>query len=504
MVIKKSYIVALMSVLFTGCATKETVKESVKVNYEADWESLSQYEVPEWWKNTKFGIYFHWGPYSVPAHKTEWYSHYMYNEDSEVRKYHEETYGSLDKFGYKDFIPMFTGEKFNADEWAKLFKEAGAQFAGPVAEHADGFAMWDSKLTHWDAKEMGPKRDIVGEMAKAVKKHDMKFIATYHRHWMYAWYPTWDKTTDAADKNYEDLYGPYTPKGTFNMAEVRSEPLPDEKFNKEWLARLDELMEKYQPDIIWFDNRMDIIDEKYRKQFLANYYNNAQKWGKEVVCTYKFKDLKEGTAVLDLERSRMKEKQPFVWLTDDSVDWKAWCHINDPKYKSTNRLIDFLVDVVSKNGAVLLNIPPKANGEIPKEVVTRLKEMGQWFAVNGEAIYDTRPWEIYGEGPQEIKEGHLSEFKNEDAVAEDIRFTTNGDHLYAIALDWPKDGKLNVKNLGENSQYLTQEVLTVSMLGSNEKIQWERKDDGLMVQLPKEKPCDHAYVIKLRLSPKSL
>ena len=140
----------------------------------------------------------------------------------------------------------------------------------------------------------------------------------------------------------KDLYGPYTPKGTFTMADVKSDPLPDKKFNDEWLARLDELMEKYQPDIIWFDNRMDIIDEHHRKQFLANYYNNAQKWGKEVVCTYKFEDMKKGTAVLDLERSRMKDKQPFVWLTDDSVDWKAWCDIDDPKYKSTNRLIDFL------------------------------------------------------------------------------------------------------------------------------------------------------------------
>ncbi|WP_066213967.1 alpha-L-fucosidase [Flammeovirga sp. MY04] len=496
---KKYLIMGALAGLLTACSPKEAVQQQNEIKYEADWESLSQYEVPEWWKNTKFGIYFHWGPYSVPAHETEWYSHYMYNEGHPVRKYHEETYGPLSEFGYKDFIPQFTGEHFDAEEWAKLFKEAGAQFAGPVAEHADGFAMWDSELTDWDAVQMGPKKDIVGEMAKAVKGQDMKFIATYHRHWMYAWYTTWDKNTDAGDPQYEGLYGPWTPKGTFNMAETKSDPLPDEKFNKEWLARLDEIMDKYEPDIIWFDNRMDIIGEDYRKEFLAHYYNKAQEWGKEVVCTYKFHDLEEGTAVLDLERSRMKDKQPFVWLTDDSIDWKAWCHINDPKYKSTNRLVDFLVDVVSKNGAVLLNIPPKANGEIPQEVVTRLKEMGQWFAINGEAIYDTRPFKIYGEGPQEIKEGHLSEHKNKEAVAEDIRFTTKGNNLYAIALDWPKEDHLLVKSLGKSQNILDKEIKSIQLLGSDAKLNYSLEEEGLKIQLP-EKVGAHAFAFKIELS----
>ncbi|PWJ37944.1 alpha-L-fucosidase [Sediminitomix flava] len=481
--------------------SKERQKDTPisKFEYKPNWESLKKYQVPEWWKNTKFGIYFHWGPYSVPAYKTEWYSHHMYKEGSEIRAYHEKKYGPLDQFGYKDFIPMFTGEKFDADEWAKLFKASGAQFAGPVAEHADGFAMWDSKLTKWDAVDMGPKRDIVGEMANAIRKYDMKFIATYHRHWMYAWFPTWDKSTDAGNPEYKGLYGPYTPKGTFTMAKVKSDPLPDEEFNKEWLARLDELMENYQPDIIWVDNRMDIIGEKYRKQFLANYYNNAQKWGKEVVCTYKFTDLEEGSAVLDLERARMSDKKDFTWLTDDSIDWRAWCHINDPKYKSTNRLIDFMVDVVSKNGAVLLNIPPKADGEIPSEVKQRLLELGDWFKINGEAIYNTRTWKIYGEGPQKIVEGHLSENKNPEAVAEDIRFTINGNNLYAISLDWPKDNKLLIKSLAKDKGFLDQEIKAVNLLGSQSDLSWELKEEGLVIHLPSEKPCKHAFSFQIEL-----
>ena len=198
---------------------------------------------------------------------------------------------------------MFTAEKFNADEWAKLFKDAGAQFAGPVAEHSDGFAMWDSELTEWNSAKMGPKKDIVKLMADAVRKQGMKYIITYHRHWLYAWFPTWDKSTDAGNPKYVGLYGLYDPKGSYKMGENVPTAYPDDKFNQEWLDRLNELMDKYEPDIIWFDNKMNIIGEKYRMQFLANFYNNAEKWGKEVVCTYKAKDMAEGSAVLDLERS---------------------------------------------------------------------------------------------------------------------------------------------------------------------------------------------------------
>lgn len=491
-------ILLAFSLALFSCSSKPKQEKIVKIDYQPEWESLKQKEVPEWYQDTKFGIYFHWGPYSVPAHETEWYAIHMYTKGHPIRKHHEETYGPLDEFGYKDFIPMFTADKFDADEWAELFKKSGAQFAGPVAEHADGFAMWDSELTKWDAMDMGPKRDVVGEMAKAVRKQGMKFIATYHRHWLYAWYPTWDKETDASNPEYAGLYGPYVPEGSFVMATGDYPNPPEDAFHQEWLDRLNELMDKYQPDIIWFDNKMDIIKEEYRKQFLANYYNKGQEWGKEVVCTYKFEDMAVGSAVLDLERSRMSEKKDFTWLTDDSIDWKAWCDISDPKYKSTNRLIDFLVDVVSKNGAVLLNITPRANGEIPEAVKTRLLEMGDWFNVNKEAIYGTRTWKAYGEGPQEIVEGHLSEDKNADAVAEDIRFTTKGGNLYAIALDWPKE-KMVIRSFSKKEGLLTNEIDKVSMLGSKEKLNWRMTEAGLEVEMPTEKPCEHAFTLKIEL-----
>ncbi|WKB81974.1 alpha-L-fucosidase [Cellulophaga lytica] len=488
------FIKACLVLLFTGCASKKVTTEipNKSLKYTADWESLQQYNVPEWYKDLKFGIYFHWGPYSVPAHKNEWYSRWMYVDGHPINEHHKKTYGSLDTFGYKDFIPMFTAEKFNADAWADLFVNAGAQFAGPIAEHADGFAMWDSKLTTWDAKDKGPKIDVVGAMEKAIKARGLKFITTYHRHWLYAWYPTWDKNTDAFNTEFSGLYGPKVPEGTFVMANKPTKPLPNKAFNEEWLNRLTELTTKYDPDIVWFDNKMDIINEEYRKQFLANFYNQGLKNNKEVVVTYKFKDLAVGSAVLDLERSRMSDKKDFTWLTDDSIDWNSWSHIKNPKYKSTNRLVDFLVDVVSKNGAVLLNITPTAEGEIPAKVKERLLQMGAWLKVNGEAIYGTRTWEVFGEGPAKVVEGHLSEHKNKDNTEKDIRFTTKDGILYAIVLDWPKD-KVFITSLANTKH----QIKKIEMLGTNQKIVWEQTKNGLVIQPSKTKIGNYAFVYKI-------
>ncbi|MGJ8679096.1 alpha-L-fucosidase [Paraglaciecola sp.] len=495
----KSILCSICVLLLVGCYTTNKV-ESVKLEhqdgenpYQADWSSVKKHQTPDWFLNAKFGIYFHWGPYTVPAHKTEWYSIWMYQEGHPIRKHHEQTYGPLDEFGYKDFIPMFTADKFDPQEWAALFKQAGAQFAGPVTEHADGFAMWDSELTKWNAADMGPKRDIVGEMAKAIREQDMKFIATFHHQWKYAWYPTWDENTDASNPEYADLYGPKVPKGTFDFKNMtHADPLPDQKFNQEWLAKILEVVDKYSPDLVYFDNKMNIIEEQTRLDFLSYYYNHAAKREQDVVVTYKFEDLEQGSAVLDLERSRMSEKKSFPWLTDDSIDWNSWTHIANPNYKTANRLIDFLVDVVSKNGGVLLNITPTAQGEIPQAVRDRLLAMGDWLKTNGESIYDTRPWDIYGEGPAEVIEGHLSEHKNKDNTEKDIRFTTNGDALYATVLDWPTE-QIHIRAF--NTDKLT--IKAISLLGSSEVIQWQQLADGLFIQAPKVKVGQHAFVFKV-------
>ena len=507
---RKMRIIYLVIVLITAL----NLGHAQENMYEADWQSLKAYKTPEWFRDAKFGIYCHWGPYSVPAFENEWYSHWMYTspnnpEYKQGKRYYEhhiETYGPLNEFGYKDFIPMFKAKKFNAAEWADLFEKAGAKFAGPVSEHADGFAMWDSKLTRWNAKNMGPKRDIMGELSKEIRKRDMKFIATYHRQWLFGWFPTWDESTDASDPQYADLYGPKLKKGDFQYplstkeideGSKRYYPVGDEKFNEDWLARLKEIVDNYNPDLVWFDNKMDVIDEAYRKEFLSYYYNHGVKNNQEVVATYKFYDFKKGTAVLDVERARMSEMKDFPWLTDDSIDWKAWSDISDPDYKSTNRIIDFLVDVVSKNGCLLLNITPKANGEIPEPVKERLLEIGAWLDQNGEAIYGTRPWEVYGEGPAKVTEGHLSERENADNTSEDIRFTVKDETLYAIQLDWPKSSETLIKTLGTNNKMLQRDIKSIELLGYPLKLKYSRKEDGLHITLPKEPVGKHAFVFKI-------
>ncbi|SDX88601.1 alpha-L-fucosidase [Lutibacter oricola] len=516
----KNYLVGILTVLLLiSCNSKdkkaeEQVRQEPK--YTADWESLKQHKTPEWFLDAKFGIYAHWGPYSVPAYETEWYAHWMYvdannpearkGEAHKINKHHIETYGPLNEFGYKDFIPMFKAEKFDAAEWADLFEKAGAKFAGPVSEHADGFAMWDSELTEWDSKDMGPKRDIMGELSKEIRKRDMKFIATYHRHWLFGWYPTWDENTDASDPKYAGLYGPKLKKGDNKMPRSKHEidegvqsyyPVADKEFNDDWLNRLKEIINKYDPDLVWFDNKMDIVSEEHRKEFLEYYYNKADNNNKGVVSTYKFYDFAKGSAVYDLERARMSEKKDFPWLTDDSIDWNAWCNISNPNYKSTNRLIDFLVDVVSKNGAVLLNITPRADGTIPEPVKERLLEMGQWLKVNGEAIYGTRTFEVYGEGDAKVVEGHLSENKNADNTAKDIRFTTKGDILYATVLDWPKGDEFTIRSLKGGNGLYKHQIESIKMLGTEGNLEFKSTDKGLTIKLPKTKVGNHAFSFKI-------
>jgi alpha-L-fucosidase len=488
---------AILSVLFLGL-TIHSCKDQVKAEtFTPDWESMKQFQVPEWFLDAKFGIYCHWGVYSVPAYKTEWYSHYMYVEDHPIRKYHEETYGPLDEFGYKDFIPMFTAEKFDPDEWAKLFKKAGARFAGPVTEHADGFAMWDSKLTGFDAMDMGPGRDIVGELEKSIRKEGMKFIATFHHQWLYAWYPTWDASLGTANPDNKDLYGPVVPASAWVMAREDPGQMPDRAFNERWHSRVIEVIDKYRPDLIYFDNKLDLIDEQYRLNFLSHYYNRALDWDSEVMVTYKFEDMKPWAGVLDLERARMSELKSFPWLTDDSVDWGSWCNVSEPDYKSTNRLIDFLVDVVSKNGCVLLNVTPTAQGEIPLAVRERLMEMGEWLGINGEAIYGTRPWLVYGEGPTEVIEGHLSERENKDNTAEDIRFTRKDHVIYAIGLGIPASTSMHIHSLNESRGIKSGTIRKVSILGDDQALTWDHSDDGLVIHMQEIPDMKYAIVFRI-------
>jgi alpha-L-fucosidase len=430
----KTTFIALALVGFTFAGSQQACTQQATDTYEPTWESLREYkEVPKWLRDGKFGIYTHWGVYSVHAYgeNTTWYSNQLYgNPGSAAREHFEKTYGSLDEIGYKDLIPLFTAEEFDADEWAELFLKAGARFAGPVAEHHDGFAMWDTKYSDWNAANMGPKRDVVGELEAAIKKRGMRFVTAFHHAANWFFFPVWDDRYDTGDPEYSGLYGQPHERGA-----MRSQAFLDE-----WYGKIIEVIDAYSPDFMWFDFALDEIPEGYVKDFLAHYYNHAEARGKEVVVTYKGNDLVPGTGVRDLELGQEPKITYHEWITDSTVDDRgAWGWANDLVFKPPDRLIDNLVDRVSKNGYLLLNVGPKPDGTIPEEARKVLLEMGAWLDVNGEAIYGTSPWIIAGEGPTNLGEASEIGFNEADTVytSADIRFTVKGDTLYATLLDWP-------------------------------------------------------------------
>jgi len=467
--------------------------------YEPSWNSLGKHKDPAWFGDAKFGIYFHWGPYSVPAFDTEWYSRNMYIEGTRANQYHRLVYGPPSSFGYKDFIPLFRAEKFDAEEWADLFRKAGAKFAGPVTEHADGFSMWDSKLSRWNAAQMGPQRDVVGEMAKAIRNQHLKFITTFHHQWLWGWYPTLDKTLDTSDPKYAGLYGPPAPSSPFDY--IKATPAPPQEFQDMWENKVKEVIYKFQPDLLWFDSRMNIIDERHRIDLFTFYYNKAEQWQREVGVAYKEKDLPSAVGIEDLERGRMSKIVSEDWLNDDAIDWNSWSYVQKPAYKSVDRLVTELVDIVSKNGNLLLDITPMASGVIPAEVKERLLEVGDWLRVNGEAIYETRPWKIFGEGPTKVQEGQFGEEKIPDFTAQDIRFTSRWKTLYAIALNWPQATReFVIKSLNAKDALISKsEVAGIRMLGSEEKLSWQQDAQGLKISLPLQKPGKYACVFKILL-----
>lgn len=484
----KNSVICLFSLLIFSCLHVSGQVQPQEKAYQPTWESIIQHPTPEWFKDAKFGIYFHWGVYSVPAFGNEWYPRNMYIEGSREFEHHRKVWGPQEQFGYKDFIPLFRAEKFNADEWVDLFVKSGARFIGPVAEHHDGFAMWDSQLTDWDAADMGPKRDLTGELAEAARKRGLKFMVSLHhaRKWRH-YDPAFD--FDAADPRYAGLYG---------RPHHENDPEPPD-YLALWLGKAMEVMDKYQPDYVWFDyGWREPTFESYKRQLLAHYYNKGEEWGKNVVVSYKHDHLPLGAGVLDLERGRLDTLYRDTWITDTSIDRNSWCYIDDPDYKDANTLIDNLVDRVSKNGNTLLNIAPRADGTIPEEQKSLLLEMGAWLNLNGEAIYGSRYWYIYGEGPTKFKGGSFIDNQKLVYTAADIRFTTHDQTLYAILLDWPGE----TAEIHALSVLKKENISSVILLGDDNPLGWELTEEGLLVHFPRKRPCEYAYVLKIAYADK--
>jgi len=487
-----SVVVPLIAALisFPPAATADEPADRA-VPYTAEWESLYQHdEAPQWFRDDKFGIYFHWGVYSVPAFGSEWYPRNMHRKGRPENAHHLEEYGDPAEYGYDKFVPQFTAEKFDADEWAELFAKAGARFAGPVAEHHDGFAMWDSELTPWNANDRGPKRDLTGELEAAIRRRGMRFVTTFHHARNNLWQKDgqWTGHYDGVKKNYpaalEDperaiLYG----------------YMPREEFLDMWLGKLKEVIDQYHPDLIWFDSWLHEIPDDVKKQFLAYYFNKAQENGQDVVVTFKQDDLPREVAVDDYEKGRANRATEFTWLTDDTISRGSWCYTENLRIKPTAEVIQVLVDIVSKNGQLLLNISPKADGTIPDDQREVLLGVGEWLEVNGPAIYGTRPWVIFGEGPTRMKKGgHF--VGSLRYSAQDIRFTTKGDRLYATFLGEPS-GEVTVACLATGVGLCGGKVERVTLLGHEGDLKFSQDAEGLHVTLPDRLPTKHAVSIEI-------
>lgn len=457
--------------------------------FQPDWSSLKAHQDPEWFRDAKFGIYTHWGPVTVGSENGpaggQWYGHSLYDSNSPTFKYHRETFGDQHTVGYKDLIPKFTAEKFNADEWADLFVQAGAKFAGPVAVHHDNFAMWDSQLTRWNSQNMGPHRDITGELEKAIRARGLKFITTFHHGYAWRYYePSF--RFDAADGQNADLY-----------TEVHAPKAPPSKhFQDMWLAMVDEVLHRYQPDLIWFDFEFfAVIQPDYEKRLFADAYDWAAQNQRTIGVCQKSRDIHRYTSILDFERGREDKITPYPWLTDTAAG--EWFYQRTAPYKSVTTLITTLTDIVAKNGCLLLDVGPAADGTIPPEARERLLGMGAWLKLNGEAIYGTRPWKIYGEGPtKQSKAGGFSENADRPFTAQDIRFTTQGDTLYAIALGVPT-GETKITSLGLSAG----KISSVTLLGSAAQLEWRQDAAALTIAPVAQWPCAHAVVFKITFAP---
>ncbi|HEX8460285.1 MAG TPA: alpha-L-fucosidase [Segetibacter sp.] len=474
-----------------------TFKEiDAQERFQSNWESLKKYQTPEWFKDAKFGIFIHWGVYSVPAYIYEWYPRHMYRQGSPEFKHHVATYGTQDKFGYKDFIPMFRAEKFNPDAWVSLFKKAGAKYVVPVAEHHDGFAMYKTALSKWNAVEMGPKRDIVGELATATRKAGLVFGISSHRieHWWFMGEGT-KFNSDVNDPKYADFYGPAKVHDPFDTAKAKTRlPMTPEYMN-DWLMRCTELTDKYHPQLFWFDWWIEQPEmEPYRKSFASYYYNQGLEWNKGVVINYKNdKAFPEGTAVFDMERGKLSGIHQLPWQTDDAIGNRSWGYAKGNTFKTAKYIVTNLIDIVSKNGNLLLNIGPRPDGTITDEETQALLGTGKWLGINGEAIYGTRPWKLYGEGPTESASGQFVDQKK-PFTAQDLRFTSKGNVLYATTLGIPAAATI-IKSLGTNTG--NGKVANVELLGTKEKTEWSQTEDGLVIQPSKKYVSEFAVVYKI-------
>ena len=464
-------------------------------------ESLKAYTVPDWFRDAKFGIWAHWGPQSAPE-QGDWYARQMYIPGHAQYKWHQQHFGHQSKVGFKDVIPTFKGEKFDPDHLVDLYQKAGAKYFMSMGVHHDNFDMWNSKYTRWNAVNMGPKKDVVGLFRQAALKRGLKFGVSEHLWISYKWFGTShdsDKTGDYAGVGYDgndsanfdlyhDLPKDYPQKLAWDQTQI------PESWQRHWFDRIKDLVDKYHPDLLYTDGPLPF--EQYGLNLVAHLYNGNP----QAVYTSKRKeDCAEGTCALDFERGLPDSIYPTPWQTDTCVG--NWHYQRDVKYKTPKTVIDMLVDIVSRNGNLMLNFPLPGSGELDAQELAILSEITAWMAVNSEGIYATRPWKIFGEGPatEQKGQGQFNENGRKARTAQDIRFTSKVAALYAFVMGWP-GAQAVIPALALNGKYIGAKIQNVELLGHKGKLKFTQDETGLKVDLPEQKPSDHAVTLKIATS----
>lgn len=457
-----------------------------KGKYSDNWESLSKYGVPEWYSNAKFGVFMHWGVYSVPAYFSEWYCRMMYYNGNPTYWHHKRKYGKA--FNYRNFIPMFKAENFDADNIVNSVKNSGAKFFMPVGEHHDGFKMYDSDLSEWNSVNMGPHRDILGEIKQSCEKNNLIFSTSSHRA-EHFWFMNGGKTigfkNETQNPEYRELYGEckniYERNNLFTLLKQEHGIAPTKEWLEDWLISSCELIDRYQPSSLFFDWWVSYKDFRpYMKKFLAYYYNRSLEWNKEVCVYYKSDAVMYNCAIFDRERGQLSEISPYIWQGETSTAYNSWSYCTTNRFKKPEVIACNMLDVISKNGCFVLNIGPKADGTICTEEMGILNKMGEWTRKNSEAIWGTAPYKVFGEGKKQ-KAGSFSE--RYSYTKNDYRFTFKTGAIYAFSLAPYNQKVFKIKALKHSMDMFNCEIQNITVLSINQKVEFKSTENSLQITL---------------------
>ena len=509
--------------------------------FKPNWESLSKYKVPDWFRDAKFGMWAHWGPQCEPE-AGDWYARGMYQEGSWQYKFHVKKYGHPSKFGFKDVINVWKADKWNPEELVNLYKDSGAKYFMAMANHHDNLDLYDSKYQpNWNTTKLGPKKDIIAGWEKAARKAGLPFAVSVHAAHAWSWFETSqraDKKGDLAGIPYDgnltkedgagtwwegldpqELYAQNHPlsENSLNNGTIHSQwnwgngvAKPSDAYIEKFYNRTIDLIDKYNPDLVYFDDTAlplwPISDAGLR--IAAHLYNKSLEKNETVqtVVTGKILDEQQRKAMVwDIEKGQSNNIEPLPWQTDTCIgNWHYDRGVyNDKRYKSAKTVIHTLVDVVSKNGNLMLNIPVRGDGSIDELERKIVEEIGVWMKLNSTSIYGTRPWKIFGEGPQQESAAALTaqgfnEGKGKPYTFKDIRFAQKEDILYATVMAWPEDGKILIKSLGKESKYHPQKIKKIKLLSTGEKLKYKQHSDFLEVYFPNDQPkASYANVLEI-------